>query len=221
MTRAEHCKVMRELLKRKRDLGEVKDTRFTKENASEMGKRGNREDKARAGAMSKRGIDMDLYSRFKEYMSLNPDAKKIQISRDLGISRPTVDKYLKILNLEGYYMKVLRDRKEIEIEIKDDGTVYGIDTDGSRITYDKFNFQDLYTEGSVKYYLTYAGVYPEVRVPSLYDSPKPKRKCYATFFLSREQAIELLSRGIKIDGLMLRDEKLVTSVCYNHVYIEV
>ena len=108
MTRAEHCKVMREVLKRKRDLGEVKDTRFTKENASEMGKRGNREgkrgnreDKARAGAMSKRGIDMELYNRFKEYISLNPDAKKIQISRDLGISRPTVDKYKNIMNLEG------------------------------------------------------------------------------------------------------------------------
>lgn len=99
-TKDEHCTYMRGMLALKRDLGEVKDTRFTKENASEMGRRGNREDKARAGAMSKRGIDMDLYNRFKEYISLNPDAKKIQISRDLGISRPTVDKYKKLADAE-------------------------------------------------------------------------------------------------------------------------
>ena len=99
-TKDEHCTYMRGMLALKRDMGEVKDTRFTKDNASEMGKRGSREDKARAGAMSKRGIDMDLYNRFKEYISLNPDAKKVQISRDLGISRPTVDKYKKLADAE-------------------------------------------------------------------------------------------------------------------------
>lgn len=186
-----------------------------------MYKRGSKKNKVRVDAMSPQGVDVKLYSRFKEYLSHNPDADKVQIVKDVGISGTTIDKYIKVMEQEGYYMKILRDHTEIEIEIKDDGTVYGIDTDGSRIIYDKFGLQDIYTKATGKCYMVFAGVYPEVRFTSLYDSSKPKRKCYATFFLSREQVIELLNHGVKIAGLMLQDEKLVAPMCYNHVFVEV
>ena len=117
-------------------------------------------------------------------------------------------------------MKILRGDKEVEIEVTATG-VCGTDETGGCISYD-FRFGHVYTsESSEKYYILYADIYPELTVQNP-GANFPKPKCTVSCRLSKEQIIEILScNNLLIDGLELRDGKLVTPVCYNHVYVEV